>query len=146
MVDGHVVHGRGDAGHQLAVVVRAAGRKDDLIRTDGEVAARRSRLDADRLAVLHDDLVRRGVQNDGHAFFSQVCGKRIDHASAETGTAEQRVAVTTGRALLGHRALRIIIHSLAGLTEQILDKVRKNFVKDYFSLHKENKIQMRLLL
>lgn len=151
MVDGHVVHGRGDAGHQLAVVIRAAGRKDDLIRADGEVAARRSRLDADRLAVLHDDLVRRGVQNDGHAFFSQVCGKRIDHARAETGTAEQRVAVTTGRVLLGHRALhaqllRIIIHSLAGLTEQILDKVRKNFVKDYFSLHKENKIQMRLLL
>ena len=128
MVDGHVVHGRGDAGHQLAVVVRAAGRKDDLIRADSEVAARRSRLDADRLAVLHDDLVRRGVQNDGHAFFSQVRGKRIDYARAKTGTAEQRVAVTTGRVLLGHRALhaqllRIIIHSLAGLTEQILDKV-----------------------
>ena len=96
-VGGHeALEVRGIRRHALEIRAEAAGRQDDGLRGDGVVAVLRGDLDAGHLAVLHDELGRRGVQAQVDLrFLADVRGQHLDQVRAHR----------RGLALVGQRAM-----------------------------------------
>lgn len=97
--------------HQaIPVVGGAAGRQNDLVRRDGERAALVGDRHARRRAVLHEDVLRTGVQQHRHAQLVQNPGE----AGRQVGAlAEVRAHIIAAVALVCSRPKVLVRQSIA---------------------------------